>query len=715
MSEHSTEKPTDGLLLVDDHRPTLTAGTYEVSMQHTVAGVGGPSRTGFEEPYESTARFHVLAPRTSIDPGWVSERFPPSHSTGDHADVLPHLTLARSTLPWERTAQHGVTAEGGAAEALPPWVAVLLLTDDEISGAGSLPPCRLHEVVAASLVAPSSAGSPVFPGLDPEPGGPGPVPVRVLDLPLAHVEAYLPEGGWLASLTHVREHGLGAVEASDVDRNELDAGRLPHAVAARLRALGCPLGPQVQVGVDDQGTRWEVTDRDSGRTVHLEHDGSGADIEVTDEERAVVVSCRSTRPGTSYRAFLVSLDGRYRPGQDGVLSFDSATATEPQELVRLVVLDTWTFAVDAAAGHLEHLLVELFGEATTADGEARDLTLTVPSDTMSGPGVAALRAGYALLPHDLRQGGRTRSWYRGPLMPRWPSHPPAPPSVPTLHSDDLLVLDQRHQMFDVSAAAAFELGRSLVLANREVALDLAGWKQTNRRASHRSRVSAKHLPLGANDDLEASHAVPSAVGDLVERLVHLDGIPFSYLVPDPAMLPPESARVFVVDHQWLYHLLDGVVSIGRLHDRHAEHETAAWWALRDRAFRALLASPAREEHPRQVSGVLMRSEVVAGWPDLHVEAHHPGTQALLHPIRRTRLSDNVLLVLLDGPVGTLVVHPNLQALHHARPEQRTPTGTGVDGRDEVVDVGRLTNAPLSPSGVARALLSEGPRVEVSFA
>ncbi len=36
--------------------------------------------------------------------------FPPSGSLGDHADVLSHIILRRSTLPWERTAVRGDAA-----------------------------------------------------------------------------------------------------------------------------------------------------------------------------------------------------------------------------------------------------------------------------------------------------------------------------------------------------------------------------------------------------------------------------------------------------------------------------------------------------------------------------------------------------------------------------------------------------------------------------
>lgn len=706
-------QPDDSLLFVDAHRPAISAGTYDVTMTHEVSGAES-SGAEFNETFHTTARFHVLGPRTTITPGWVAGRFPPPHSTGDHADVLPHVALSRSSLPWERTADRG-----GPSDAPPPWMAVLVLTDEEIAGGKGLPAATLHEVPAASLAAaadPPAPGAPAFPGLDAEPGESGTMPVRVLDLPRQHVEAYLPDGAGLASLAHVTEHVIGAVDASATALAALDEDRLTTDLVDELRLRGCPLGPQLEVGVEEPGAQWTITDRETARTVYLEHDASAGTVTAADEARAIVVSCRTTQPGQSYRAFLVSVESRYQRDASGVLSFDTGPATHREDLVRLVVLDTWTFAVDPDAGHLEHLLLGLFQDSHSGS-RTRDLTLAVPTDGMSGPGVDVLRVGYALLPHELRHGGHTRSWYRGPLVPAPRPSPPAPPHSPVSHSDQLLVLDQEHCLLDTSYAAAYELGRELLLANREVALDLAAWKQAARRAGHRARRAVPHLEISAGDASETDlPEVPSSVGDFVERLVHLEGIPFAYLVADPRMLPIESARAFVVDHQWLYHLLGGVASIGRLHDRHTDHETAAWWALRDRAYRSLLAGPGPQQHPRQVSGILLRSEVVSGWPDLHVLARSAGSSSPVMPtVRRAALSYNVLLVLVDGAFGTLEVHADLQALHHGR------TGSTPMRSKDVIDVSTVAappgteSGPLSPAEVGHTLLANGPpRVMVRF-
>ena len=56
--------------------------------------------------------------------------------------------------------------------------------------------------------------------------------------------------------------------------------------------------------------------------------------------------------------------------------------------------------------------------------------------------------------------------------------------------------------------------------------------------------------------------MPQTLVDWLTRLGLLEGVPFNYLVPDEAMLPPESLRFFYLDPNWTSALLDGAMSIG---------------------------------------------------------------------------------------------------------------------------------------------------------
>src|SRR6266545_1437155 len=63
--------------------------------------------------------------RFTLDPESVVGVYPPPDSAADFTHVLPHIELTPATLPWE----HSV---GSAHSAGTPWLALLLITDDEL-------------------------------------------------------------------------------------------------------------------------------------------------------------------------------------------------------------------------------------------------------------------------------------------------------------------------------------------------------------------------------------------------------------------------------------------------------------------------------------------------------------------------------------------------------------------------------------------------------
>ena len=79
----------------------------------------------------------------------------------------------------------------------------------------------------------------------------------------------------------------------------------------------------------------------------------------------------------------------------------------------------------------------------------------------------ALNLGYVPMPHRLRDGSRTLSWYRGPLVPV--DVPSAAQPAVFANPDEALRYDAATGFFDTSYAAAWQLGRLLALQNQEFA------------------------------------------------------------------------------------------------------------------------------------------------------------------------------------------------------------------------------------------------------
>jgi hypothetical protein len=166
------------------------------------------------------------------------------------------------------------------------------------------------------------------------------------------------------------------------------------------------------------------------------------------------VDSASEAPPNRNVAVLISLEGL-----SDLLKPDASR--QDKEEVRLVVLATWSFA---STGPTFQKRVEALH--SNSRGE-RDLWLRAPMPTANGAVQTALKLGYAPLPHQLRQGSRTVSWYRGPLIP-------VPDDVHTVNeifvnADAALQYDRNTGLFDVSYAAAWQLGRLLALQAPEFA------------------------------------------------------------------------------------------------------------------------------------------------------------------------------------------------------------------------------------------------------
>lgn len=82
--------------------------------------------------------------------------------------------------------------------------------------------------------------------------------------------------------------------------------------------------------------------------------------------------------------------------------------------------------------------------------------------------------GYVAVKHHTRQGADTVSWYRGPLLP---FANPSYVQVPISSADALTRYDPQTGMFDVSLAAAWQLGQLLALADKSFSTALYNWKR----------------------------------------------------------------------------------------------------------------------------------------------------------------------------------------------------------------------------------------------
>jgi hypothetical protein len=252
---------------------------------------------------------------------------------------------------------------------------------------------------------------------------------------------------------------------------------------------------------------------------------------------------------------------------------------------------------------------------------------------------------------------------------------------------------------------------------------LSGEVEARQPAASRAVVSVAALTPQPGTDAEQ-------VAMWLTRLHELHGVPFNYLVPDAEMLPAESIRFFQVDNNWIEALLDGAYSIGfaasgrsTSGEAHARFfGIAAERARRGLERRKLLAqarsrttftppsiaagftAEPRGETPEVLSGFLLRSAVVAGWPGMEVHGFSDTAENnALQIVRLETVAPSLLLCIFAGVVARVEFQEPGEAVHF-----------GVDPNDHGWQKklryanGDATNPVGSPNGKSVPVTLRGP-------
>ena len=172
--------------------------------------------------------------------------------------------------------------------------------------------------------------------------------------------------------------------------------------------------------------------------------------------------------------------------------------------------------------------------------------------------------------------------------------------------------------------------------------------------------------------LAAAPELPEQAGRWLAELCLLHGLPFNALVPDARLLPAESVRFFVIDQNWLDALVDGALSVAAaaapeaaLTAAHRPHLQAA---ARARATGRTTgrATGTGADEPHVWTGLLLRSALVSGVPDLEVTGYptKQGRPAEPLPVLRTdRVAPSVLIAIFDGFVRRAEIGLPAKGLH----------------------------------------------------
>lgn len=640
------------------------------------------------ENFEIFRTFSVAGERFDLKPKDIHAVFPPAGSLGEHSNVLPHIILNRSTLPWERLPladKFRITEQSLKNLKAKEDVLTKLkeIKDQDIWGKETFLAILKHTIgddltddnktlILKSAIVNMPLNIPWLALLLFEEGEKlgGMIEKKEFikqytkDTPSGdRVWEHLLQIGWLKSInsTETKARILTVSNSKlegDFDGLEsqvnsiLDQSRSPKVIT--VRELQNPANDGVkfpQLALESgQHKNDKVTIIDIEKSLldtilptkedleYLAHVRQGTDgKKLVGDELAVIIGNRLPKKGSISTVHLVSVEGRYN---DKSFNFQQP---ENNEYIRLVSLKSWRFACVDEKQSFKGLLTHINREPST---------LRLPKvDNAEAEGYLSM--GYLPLPHFLRQGGKTFSWYHSPLITG--NNPTDNITLPIRAADELVRYNPHNGMFDISYAAAWELGRLLALQSKSFSISLYHWKRSHKQALKCIEAAIdSHLPFHDLPNIE----LPDAIASWFTNLSLLKGIPFNYLVPDEQMLPVESIRFFWVDPLWVECLLDGAFSIGRVTTSDHAHDSSH------------PESPAANPH-EQVTGFLLRSDVVAGWPGLLVDGYDKAVNNenaipdndKLPLLRMDRLSANVLICLFKGEVKTVDIHQKPETIH----------------------------------------------------
>jgi hypothetical protein len=717
--------PAGDVQLYDTDIPSLYGGNFAITVRHDAPDV-------LTSPVTATQRFTVSAPQFAVDPGEIAQRYPPDGSTGQFADVLPFVVLTTPELPWER--RMDAPAD--------PWLAVIVLTDDEITG-GSGAARTATTTVDEFLTLPDVLVPPVTREAD----IPGSQPCSYLRLPAGTFTAVMPRLAETPYLAHVRAVNTGdkALQSFSEDG-----------------AFGVVVGNRFPAAPAEGG----APARNIAHLVSLE----GLGPWLTDDP----VFTRSGRA-------------------DGSRVFDT---------VALVSLASWTFqSVADPAGNFAGLALDLLAgeyDAAARTHHPGDLWLRLPPPDPAPDGPAGAEVarrvteGYVPLGYHARSGEDTVAWYRGPLSPVLPA--PLDKPGPFLSADAAMAYELASGVFDLSLSAAWQIGRMAALADRSFGQALYEFRRrlhllTDELADRLARdhfdspadiaelagaglltgrmLSVLQTSLLADigqgkppvpvppgpprPDSDPKTTLQNFLSDLgnqqavigmvtveldpvaqwLAHLVLLEPVPFEHLVPDPAMLPltapaaapgaptvTGSARFGYLDPNWTSALLDGATSIGLDSSLQTFFHQMTSGIVQSAAAEAAAvyrsALQGREPGPGPAgvtTGMLVRSPIISGWPNLAVRPLATDGHTLLKTLRMDRLDSGVLLCLFDGVPASVVISEPPEGFRFGTDEQGAVQLRNLT--DSARRVGEPIGTPLvirQPGGPATSYLRADNRV-----
>ncbi|KAL7276583.1 hypothetical protein RUND412_000425 [Rhizina undulata] len=481
--------------------PGLEAGLHKVSV---VQDIQTPAQGDDGQPQTlhlpSSQEFNVVAPRFTLPDGSIHSTYPPQ-GHGDTVNTLPHVVLNDPHLPWERIGSKKDAPD--KARNRVPWLALLVFTQDEL---------RLQDAFlngndsifqkTKDLKKPVTQSTTLA------------INMKISDL-------------WLTTnqTTPIKQSDVTVDATATTDVIFLQA-QLFRTLVTTYDNAGSPIPQQLAPDV----SRYKFLSH-----VRNINTAGMADAGVEDEGLfSIVVSHRVgpltiTQP-TPVVVHLVSIENVES------LPFDIKT-----QFVALSSLHSWTYTC-------------LPPDSLNVYDSFRELgntlnVLRAPDEIISGlsnQGPEAARVaqrltdGYSLTRYRTQTGEETAALTRGPFTPTIIPHPLTTDWTSLSNfGTDLQILDQAVGLIDITYSSAWQLGKTLALADQAFTAALS---RIRTHIHDQTMNDAKAKILRARGAYKTREEIVKSLSGAVETLL---GLPTSNLLHGPRSMLNRWRRVDV--------------------------------------------------------------------------------------------------------------------------------------------------------------------------
>ncbi len=685
----------------DHYIPSMEAGRYKV---HVETNISDEVVTNDYLTTPITKEFVVRAPQFSLIPSEVHAVFPPKDSNSQYSQVLPHIVMNTPTLPWERSLHKD--------DPKAPWMCLLAFKEGEIELNDRKESVK-YDLMVKDLLKPENGDSNILrPDLEVSAIGDDVMrsSCQTIRVKSEIFQALAPRKNELPYLTHVRKINLDD-QAYDENIND---GLLSVVIANRLlnaKDVGCKyhmhlvslegFSPYLEEGAKIQQEQVELVslyswscisqpdygknfsdlvnnfvDQANGNTENLllrhpawQHSGA-SDAEKNTIERlhdGYLPLNYELQTGEAtfawYRGPLTPIKpkniagtekpGLYFPSSDSAMIYDEENGVFDQSYAsawnigRLLALSNGTFS-QAIFRHRAQSY-EIFSQ----------LTEQIKKIDQTGNGTFDFNA----LMKNAKGIDQLRQMLKqniGPTLTTLLKN--ANPTTPLPRASQAEDIEE----FGVAAIKSLNVEKSLF-----------------RNMSAHKYV---HSIISPQDE--------EILSTWLARKQLLYDIPFHHLVPDEAYLPVESLRFFYIDQNWIDRVIDGARSIG-IHstkdiifneETRQDFANAVFKKASELRTKLLYGDDSEQDAPTEntpVCGLIIRSEVVTGWPGLVIKGHIKDRKIDL--IRMDRLADDVLFCLFaEIPESVTLAEPE-QGLHFGLIENKV----NLRNLDGDKDVGKI--------------------------